>query len=227
MGYITHDMLVGADTGWQHFRNIVVGNGRETPVNSAGSVGIPLIADRSECHDKGKCPVLVIDQVFSEVARLNTTEGQGHTAGKADGEYRRGIAGTKRYKPCIPADLYIVINQLFRHADTIGVVVQEDVEIFFLQLKGNLARHLFVRRGTHNGGKTRGCTVNKLNTTHTENPVIGSAEPDVLIRGILCLGIEIGLIEVADDFIHLFGKKGGHAGVQCRSQVRKPEIICN
>ena len=103
-------MPVGSTCG-----DVVVRDGREAPVDGAGRIGVPLVADRAEGHDKGKGPVLVVDQVAAVIAGLDAAEGHGHAAGKADGEDRRGVGLAKGHQPRVPADLHVVLHQQLGH----------------------------------------------------------------------------------------------------------------
>ena len=91
MGNIGNNMLIGADTGGQNFRNVIVGNRREAPVNGPGRIGVPLVADWTKGHDKGKGPIFIIEQVAAVITRFNTTKGKCYTTGKADGKNNRCI----------------------------------------------------------------------------------------------------------------------------------------
>ena len=47
---VGHDVFVGADAGGQDFRDVSVGQGRETPVDAAGRVGGPFGVHFAEAH---------------------------------------------------------------------------------------------------------------------------------------------------------------------------------
>ncbi len=114
VGYVADHVLVGTDAGGQDLGNVVVGDGREAPVDGAGGIGVPFVGDRAEGHNEGEGPVLVVDQVAPVIAGLDAAEGHGHPAGETDGEDRRGIRLPEWHQTGIPADLDIVVHQLVR-----------------------------------------------------------------------------------------------------------------
>ena len=112
MGNIGHDMLVGTDTGRQNLRNIGIGQGRETPVDAAGSRTGPFGSDIAKGIDKGKDSVLVIEQHSFVVAGLNPAEGHGGAVGKTKGKNGRGNIRTEGNDTGIPADLHSGFDEL-------------------------------------------------------------------------------------------------------------------
>ena len=138
MGHIGNHMFVGTDAGGQDFRDIVIRNGGKTPVDRTGGIGIPFVGNRSERHDKGKGAVLVIEEISLIVTGLDTAECQGDTAGKSYGKDSRGIGFAKGNEPGIPANLHIIVDKQFGHIFSFTLIMHEDIEIFFLQLQGNL-----------------------------------------------------------------------------------------
>jgi hypothetical protein len=61
-GHIGHHVLVGTDTRGQNLGDVGVGQGRETPVDAAGSRNTPLGADVAQGVDEGEDAVLVVHQ---------------------------------------------------------------------------------------------------------------------------------------------------------------------
>ena len=144
MGNIGNNMLISTDTRGQYLGNIIIGNGRESPVDGSGGIGIPLVADRSECHDKGKGSILVVKQVPLVIAGLDTTKGKGDPAGKTNGKDDRGIGFSKGDQPRIPAHLNIVFHQQFSHVFSCRLIMHEDVQVLFLELYGNAGSHFLI-----------------------------------------------------------------------------------
>ena len=69
-GDVTDHVLVGADTGGQHLGDVLVGDGREAPVDGAGGIGVPLIGDGGHGVDEGEDTVLLVDQVLQSRRRV-------------------------------------------------------------------------------------------------------------------------------------------------------------
>ncbi len=88
MGNIANHMFVGTDTSRQDFRDRRVGNSRETKVDTSQGIGIPLIGHITQRHSKGKGPILVVNQMLSELSGSNPTKGGAHTDSKAGGKDR-------------------------------------------------------------------------------------------------------------------------------------------
>jgi len=105
--------------------------------------------------------------------------------------------------------------------------VHEDIEVFLLQFQGDLGSGFRIIGRAHDGGKTGCSAIDKLNATLSEDNVVGRAKPQIVLGGILGLGIEVGLVQIADGLEHLLGKKGGHASIQGRGQVGQPQILGN
>ncbi len=79
-------MLISADTCGENLGDGSIGYRRKSPVDGAGGIGIPFIRNKSEAHDKSKGAVLVIDEIVSEVTRLDSAKGHGNSTGKANGK---------------------------------------------------------------------------------------------------------------------------------------------
>ena len=105
------------------------------------------------------------------------------------------------------------------------MIVHEDIEILFLQFKGNFTGNFLAGRRSHDSCETGRGTINELNPAFTEDDVVGSAEPDVFRQWIFRFGIERGFIQVTDSLVHLFGKKGCHACIEGGCQIGQPEMF--
>ena len=110
---VRDNVFVGTDARGQHFRNRGVSYGREPPVDTACCVGIPFVGDVAKSHHEGIRPILVINQIFSEITRLHAAESHGNTTGKPDGKNSLVYVRTKRYEPRGPSDLYTGLDELF------------------------------------------------------------------------------------------------------------------
>ena len=83
---ISHNMLVGTDTGRENFRNIGVCKGRETPIDAAGSRCRPFCIHIAKSIDKGEDTVFVVEQHGLVVAGFDPAEGHGCAVGEAKSE---------------------------------------------------------------------------------------------------------------------------------------------
>ena len=174
-------MFVGTDACGQHFRDRRVGNRREAPVDAARRIGIPLVSDLTQGHNKGIRPVLVVNQVSSEVARLNAAKGHGNATRKAYGKDSLIDVRAEGDKPRGPADLHARLRELFRKPLPAIFGAHEDIEILLLQLQGDLCRRLCIRRCAHDGCKPRGGPIHKLDAPLSEDKVAGRTKPDGLV----------------------------------------------
>ena len=173
-------MLVGADAGGQDLGNRGIGDGREAPVDRARGIGVPLVGHIAEGHDKGVGPVLVVDEVLSEVARLYAAEGHGHAAGKADGEDRLVDVRAEGDEPRRPADLDARLDELLGKPLPAVLSAHEDVEVLFLQLEGDLRRRLRIGRRADDGRKAGRGAVHELDAPLSEDQVVRGAQPESL-----------------------------------------------
>ncbi len=110
---VRDNVFVGADARGKHFRDRRISDRGEAPVDAARCIGIPFVGDVAKRHHKGIRPVLVINQIFSEVARLHPAKGHGNTTGKAYGKDSLVYVRAEGDKPRGPADLYTGLHELF------------------------------------------------------------------------------------------------------------------
>jgi hypothetical protein len=142
-------------------------------------------SDRAEGHDKGKGPVLVVNQVAPVVAGLDAAEGHGDPAGEADGENRGGVGLTEGHESGVPSHLHVVSTRRSGIRDTVGLVVHEDIKVLLLQFQSDPAGNLLGGRSAHDGGKARGGAVDEFDAPLPENDVVRRAQPDVLLQRVL------------------------------------------
>ena len=93
-----------------------IGNNREAEIDAAGCIGVPLVGDKPAGQHKSKNAVLVIDEVFPEIAGLDAAEGHGGARGKAQGEHRGRYIRAEGHQARVPADLHAGIHQLLGKA---------------------------------------------------------------------------------------------------------------
>jgi len=223
MRHVGHHVLVSANTGRQNLGNVRVGDGGETPVDAAGRGRGPVGADFAQGVDEGEDAVLVVEQHAFVVAGLHPAEGHGGAVGEAQCENGRGNIRPEGHDAGVPADLHPGLEQLLGHRGVVVLSGQEDVKAAFLVLFDNQLGGLGVRCRADDGGKAGGRSVHELDATLAENGVVGRAQPDLagLLIDLLCVQIEVRLVEVAQGFTDLEAEERRHAGVQQRPEVRQ------
>ena len=107
---------------------------REAPVDGARGIRVPLVRDVAQRHNEGVGPVLIVDEVLSEVAGLDAAEGHGHAAGKAYGEDRLLDVGAEGDEARGPSDLDAGLHELLGEPFAAVLTAHEDIEVLLLQL---------------------------------------------------------------------------------------------
>ena len=107
---VGYNVLVGAYTGRQNLGNVRISDGGESVINCAGGSGVPFVGNLPKSDNKCKDSVFVVEEVASVIARLDPTEGKGHSAGKTSGVYCCRNLPPKGYKPCIPAQIHTAFD---------------------------------------------------------------------------------------------------------------------
>ena len=106
------------------------------------------------------------------------------------------------------------LHELLGEPLAVVLAGHEDIQVLLLKFAGDTRGYLLGRRGTEDGGETGCGAVNELDAPLSEDDVIGSAQPDVVLGNVFRLGVEIGVFEVTDGLDHLFSPEGGHTGIQ-------------
>ena len=88
MGNIGNDMFVGTDAGWQYLRDIGVGQGRKSVVDSCGSQSIFVSSDLAQRQHKSKDTVFVVPHIGFEIPRFDSPKGECRPVGKAQCVYQ-------------------------------------------------------------------------------------------------------------------------------------------
>jgi len=171
-------MFIGADASRENFRNIRIGNGREAPVNSTGSIGGPFRIHFAQRVHKGKDSVLIVFQDRTKVPWLNSAEGHRRPIGKTEGKDCRRNIGAKGHQPGTPADLDAGVDELLGEGGPRLVGAHEDVEVLLLVVLGNHLGRLRIGRRPDDRGKTRCRTVDELDAALAHDRVVSSPQPD-------------------------------------------------
>jgi hypothetical protein len=128
------DLLVGADAGRVDNRDVGVRDRREAHVDRAGA-GHPLDVVEGPEHDREReDPVLLVEQVLLEVARLLAAEDQRGPDRPVRGVERVLGVGAERDDAGVPAELDAAAQQLL-HALAVDVA-GEKVRMFFSAARG-------------------------------------------------------------------------------------------
>ena len=109
-------MFIGADARGQNLGYGGIGYDGKAEIYAAGSIGVPLVGDKPAGQNKGENSVLVIDEVFTEVAGLDAAERHGCAGCKAEGENRGGYVRAEGNEARVPADLHAGLNKLLGKA---------------------------------------------------------------------------------------------------------------
>ncbi len=212
-----HHVLVGADARGQDFRDIAVGDDREAIVDRPGGRGVPLVGHLAQGHDEGEDSVLVVEQVAAEVAGLDAAEAQGRPAGETERVDGRRDLGAEGHQTRLPAQLHAAFHELLGETRAVVVGAHEDVEAPLLELTGDGHGRLDIRGGADDSRKARGRAVDELNSALAQNDIVRGTEPEILHR--------VRPDQVFARLDDLFGEQGGHARVEGRTEIGRPEVL--
>src|SRR3989304_1402516 len=74
--YIGNHMLIGAYTSGKYFRNIRIGNGGESIIYGAGSIGVFFFIHFTKSQNKCKYSVFIIEKHSPVISGLNSSKAQ-------------------------------------------------------------------------------------------------------------------------------------------------------
>ncbi|MBA7696578.1 hypothetical protein ES703_105228 [subsurface metagenome] len=93
------------------------------------------------------------------------------------------------------------------------------VKVLLLQFLSDFLGNLRGGRSAEDGSKARGSAINKFNTSLPEDDIIGSTQPDIILRGFFLLGIKIWLLDIPYGFNDFFSEEGYHPGIKGWPQI--------
>src|SRR4030067_3716109 len=125
--------------------------------------------------------------------------------------------GAKREETGGPSDLNACLYQLFEKTLPSMLSTHEDIEVFLLELRGDLLGDFRTGRRASNGCESRGRPVHELDSPFPKDDVIGCPQPHIIRKGGFLLRIKIGILQIADGLENALRKERGHPCVKGRS----------
>ncbi len=217
VGHRRHDVLVGADAGRQDLGDGRVRDDGEAVVDGPRREGVLLGRHLTEGEDEGEDPVLVVLEVAERVAGLDAAEGEGGAVGEAEGVDEGRDVGAEGDEPGFPPELDTLLGELVGELPAARGAGHEDVEIFLLELPRDLDGDRVGRRRPGDRGEAGGRSVDELDTSLTQNHVVGGSQPDAVDR-VRADDVLAGLDDLA-------GEEGRDPGVEGVAEVGEPVLL--